>query len=60
RILSGPDSTYTTVRGSGPGEFFSSGFDVDSPSDVAYLPKSDADGVLAVDLVSGDRVLISR
>jgi hypothetical protein len=48
------------VRGSGPPDMFAVGIDVDPVAGIAYVPQINAYAVMALDLISGDRVLISR
>jgi hypothetical protein len=58
-IVSGPDLTLS-MRGSGPSDMGASGIDVDPVAGIAYLPQTNTGAVMAVDLISGDRVLISH
>jgi Glucodextranase, domain B len=53
-IISGP------ARGTGPSDVFAPGMDVDPVAGIAFLPLRYGSAVMAVDLVSGDRILISH
>jgi hypothetical protein len=57
-IVSGLDAALTNLRGTGPA-LGSMSVDVDRSSGIAYAESSNF-GVMAVDLVSGDRVLIAH
>lgn len=39
---------------------FTFGLDVDPAANIAYATQSETDSVMAIDLVSGDRVLIAH
>jgi hypothetical protein len=59
KTISGPDLTLS-MRGSGPAHMSATSIDVDPAAQVAYVPEVNTSAVMAIDLVSGDRVLISR
>jgi sugar lactone lactonase YvrE len=48
------------IRGTGPALFNPSAMDVDFAGQVAYVLSSSRQAVIAVDLVTGDRVIMSR
>jgi hypothetical protein len=57
-IVSGLDATLTNLRGTGP-VLGSMSLDADRSSGIVYID-SGSFGVMAIDLVSGDRVLIAH
>lgn len=59
-LISGTDATTLAVRGTGPQAHYPSGIVVDSARDIAFVGSSNSASMLAIDLVSGDRILIAR
>ncbi len=59
-LVSGTNPATFAVRGSGPSQFLVSGIDVDVASDVAYVGSANNQSIMAIDLVSGDRVIVAR
>ncbi len=60
QLVSGTNPGLLTVRGTGPTQQFASGLDVDVASDIAFVATANNRAVMAIDLISGDRVLISH
>jgi hypothetical protein len=60
QLISGTYPGLLTVRGTGPPQLFANGLDVDVSNDVAFVSTANNVAVMAIDLVSGDRVLISH
>ncbi len=58
--LSGASLNDNTVAGGGPSLEYPSAMDVDLPGNVAYVVSADRQAVIAVDLVTGDRVIVSH
>jgi hypothetical protein len=59
-ILSGQDPVAGTVVGRGPTPFGAMALDVDAADGVAYVGNAWIGALFAIDLVSGDRVMIAR
>lgn len=59
-FLSGRDAGAAVFNGRGPMLLQGNGVDVDAVSDIAYLTQIGTGAIMAVDLSTGDRVLISR
>jgi hypothetical protein len=59
-IVSGSDYQQTSIVGGGPEVDAASGLQADFERKVAYVADSTRGAILAVDLVSGDRVILSR
>lgn len=59
QTISGPNLLQST-RGSGPAHMNATSIDVDPVAQIAYLPETNTSAVIAIDLISGDRVLISH
>jgi hypothetical protein len=48
------------IRGNGPPQRSALGLEVDPSAAIAYLTQLDTCAVMAIDLISGDRILISH
>ena len=59
-LLSGVSVANGTVRGTGPAVDFGSGLFVDTLRGVAFAGESTMGAIMAIDVVSGDRVIIAR
>jgi hypothetical protein len=59
-LISGANPTGLAVRGSGPPFFWVQAMDVDFAADVGYAASTNNGSIIAVDLVSGDRVVIAH
>jgi hypothetical protein len=60
RILSGRDPVANTVTGRGPTPYGAMALDVDAADGVAYVGNAWIGALFAIDLESGDRLLIAR
>jgi hypothetical protein len=58
--LSGASFNDNTVAGGGPSLEYPSAMDVDLSGNVAYVVSADRQAVMAVDMVTGDRVIVSH
>ncbi len=58
RLLSGPDLMTWQVRGAGPQAFAPAGMAIDNDRQVVYVTELAGGSLIAIDLVSGDRVII--
>jgi hypothetical protein len=59
-LISGPDPVAASTRGNGPALHEVVRFDVDVSADVAYAASRGSAALIAVDIVTGDRVVIAR
>jgi hypothetical protein len=59
-VISGPDSVTASMRGEGPAMYDVVRFEVDVSVGVAYAASRGGAALFAVDVVSGDRVVIAR
>jgi hypothetical protein len=59
-LISGANPLQLAVRGSGPPYFYVQAMDVDFAADVGYISSTNNGAIMAVDLVSGDRVIIAH
>ena len=59
-LVTGADPTTLAVRGTGPPLFYVTAMDVDFAAQVAYEASSNSAAIVAVDLVSGDRVVMAH
>jgi hypothetical protein len=60
QIISGDDPVAGTVIGRGPAPYGAMALDVDAAGGVAYVGNAWIGAIFAIDLVSGDRVMIAR
>jgi hypothetical protein len=60
QLVSGVDPTSMSVRGTGPEQRAVSGVDVDTVNEVAYVTSVNSQSIMAIDLLSGDRIIIAR
>jgi hypothetical protein len=59
-FLSGTNPSNNVTRGTGPAVDFGTGLVVDTTRNVAFAGESTMGAIMAIDLVSGDRVIIAR
>jgi hypothetical protein len=59
-LISGPDPVTTSIRGVGPAMHEVVRFEVDLSAEVAYVASRGNAALFAVDVVTGDRVVIAR
>jgi hypothetical protein len=59
-LVSGADPIGLAVRGTGPPLFWVTAMDVDSAGQVVYEASSNNASIFAVDMVSGDRVVLAH
>jgi hypothetical protein len=59
-LVSGANPLGLAVRGSGPPFYYVQAMDVDFATDVGYASSTNNGSIIAVDLVSGDRVIIAH
>jgi hypothetical protein len=59
-FLSGTNPSNNLTRGTGPAVDFGTGLVVDTTRSVAFVGESNMGAIMAIDLVSGDRVIIAR
>jgi hypothetical protein len=59
-FLSGRNPSNNLTRGTGPVVDFGTGLAVDTLRNVAFIGESTMGAIMAIDLVSGDRVIVAR
>ena len=59
-LITGANPVGLAVRGTGPPLYYVTSMDVDFAAQVAYLASSNNGSIIAVDLVSGDRVVLAH
>jgi hypothetical protein len=59
-VISGANPVSGLVHGGGPPQLAVTSFDVDAANDVAYVYSSGSRMLMAIDMESGDRIVIER
>lgn len=59
-LITGASPVSGLIRGGGPPQLAVTSFDVDVPNDVAYLFSDGNRSLIAVDMLSGDRIVLER